>query len=77
MFLSVIGIAMVLLIVSTNRNNGFFSNVDIIKQSKESDILFSQIRTMIATLVTFANSKYSYASDPNLSNLTSFIVDQA
>jgi len=52
-FFSVITIAFILLIVSINKNQGFFSNVNVIKSAKEAVIYFSQLRTMLSTLVAF------------------------
>ena len=75
-FLSVIGIALLLLVVSVDRNQGFFGNVEVIKQAKQSVIMFSQLRTMMATLVAYSNSQFKYTNDTNLANLTSFIIDK-
>eukprot|EP00347_Sterkiella_histriomuscorum_P005198 403357516 len=76
-FVAVISIALLLLVVIIDRNSGFFTNVDIIKKSKESVIYYSQLRTMMSTIVLFDNSRYSYKSDPLLSTLNSYIIDYA
>ena len=73
-FLAVISIALILLVVSVDRNRGFFDNVNVIQQAKESVIYFSQVRTMVSTLVSFQNSQNAYQKDPVLYNLTQFLV---
>ena len=38
--------------------------------------MFSQLRTMMATLVAYSNSQFKYTNDTNLANLTGFIIDK-
>jgi hypothetical protein len=50
-FLAVIAIALLLLVVSTDRNTGFFSNLEIIFQAKEAAIFFAKVRLMLSSLI--------------------------
>jgi hypothetical protein len=40
-----------LLAVSSDRNSGFLTNVDIIQQSKEAALYFAELRLMLSALV--------------------------
>lgn len=64
-FLAVISIALLLLIVSTDRNDKFFANLDIINFSKEAAIYYGEIRLMLSSLVLLKNSRFAanYAKD--------------
>lgn len=54
--MSAIAIAVVVLVVSLDRNSGFFENMGIVKSAKEGVIIYSQIRTMFVTLINIKNS---------------------
>ena len=73
-FLSVISIALLLIVVSTDRTKGFFANVDIIQQAKEASIYFAEIRLLLSTLVQYKNSRFSYQNDPLLAGFTGEIL---
>jgi hypothetical protein len=65
-FLCVIAIAILLLGVSSNRNSGFLTNVDLIHQSKNSALYFAELRLLLSTLIQYSNSQYNYTTDPIL-----------
>jgi hypothetical protein len=64
--LCVIAIAILLLGVSSNRNSGFLTNVDLIHQSKNSALYFAELRLLLSTLIQYSNSQYNYTTDPIL-----------
>ena len=68
---------MVLLVVSMNRNTGFYSNLDVIYQSKESAIYFAESRLLLSTLVEYANSQFDYSQDSVLSGFDELILSTA
>jgi len=63
--LAVIAIALLLLVVSSDRNKDFFSNLDVIHKAKDAAIYFGQIRLLLSSLVYFENSKYNLSADPD------------
>jgi hypothetical protein len=75
-FLAVISIALLLLVVSTDRNTQFFSNLDIINLSKEAAIYYGEIRLILSSLVLYKNSRFaaSYNRDPLLSDLDDRLI---
>jgi hypothetical protein len=73
-FLAVIAIALLLLAVSSDRNSGFLTNVDIIQQSKQAALYFTELRLLLSSLVYFSNSRQSNFSDPELSKFTDSVL---
>ena len=56
-FMSVISIAVLVLVVALGRNTDFLDNIDIIKQAKQDNVEFGQIRAMFSTLVIVENNE--------------------
>jgi hypothetical protein len=73
-FLAVIAIALLLLAVSSDRNSGFLTNVDIIQQSKQAALYFTELRLLLSSLVYFSNSRQSNFSDPELIKFTDSVL---
>ncbi len=73
-FLAVISIALLLLAVSSNRNSGFLSNVDIIQKSKEAALYFGELRLLLGSFVQFSNSRIKNFNDPELQGFTDSIL---
>ena len=71
--MAVLAIALLLLIVSTQRNTGFFANLDVIHQAKYAAIYFSEVRLLLTSLVYFRNSPYY--NDMSTNNFPSFIEE--
>ena len=71
-----ISIALLLLIVSTDRNDKFFANLDIINFSKEAAIYYGEIRLMLSSLLLFKNSRFAstYAKDSIIKSLDSLLL---
>lgn len=76
-FLCVIAIAILLLSVSSNRNSGFLTNVDLIHKSKNAALYFAELRLILSTLIQFSNSRNNFTSDPILSSFPINLLDNA
>ncbi len=59
-----IAIALLLLAVSSDRNSGFLTNVEIIQQSKYAALYFAELRLLLSSLVQYSNSRFSNFTDP-------------
>jgi len=75
-FLSVISISVLVLVISLNRNAGFYRNIVTIREASENNILFSQVRTIFSTLVINSNSDHPYEGDLVVSDLDQYLREE-